>query len=158
MRKVEFPPRMLLIVVATLLGCGSPVGAAAESSKELPAPKSPPGSVGNSEKVGLDKLLKLPSSYRFDDARRAGATRSEWRARFEDTRKGVEEAQQKLERVRAELEELVGGASSWQMAPPGMDLKNAENPISYRLTQELRRGYLLGGRILRPALVAVDHA
>lgn len=26
------------------------------------------------------------------------------------------------------------------------------------VTQELRRGYLLGGRILRPALVAVDHA
>ncbi|MCK5381120.1 MAG: PASTA domain-containing protein, partial [Candidatus Latescibacteria bacterium] len=31
---------------------------------------------------------------RFDDARRSGATRSEWRTRFEDARKGLEEAQQ----------------------------------------------------------------
>jgi molecular chaperone GrpE len=49
------------------------------------------------------------------------------------------------ERFDPELHEAVQAPDN----PDGGDLLVA---------QELRRGYLLGGRILRPALVAVDHA
>ena len=38
------------------------------------------------------------------------------------------------------MEAAVGGVSQWQVAPPGADVKNADNPTNFRLTQELRRG------------------
>ncbi len=131
---------MFLIAITALLVWAPSAGAADAPPQELPGPVNSPGRVEPTEKVNLDKLLKLPSSYRFDDSRRSGATRSEWRARFEEARSSLEEVQQELERVRAELKNLVGGAAQYQMMPPGMETQSAENPVSYRLTQELRRG------------------
>jgi molecular chaperone GrpE len=61
------------------------------------------------------------------------------------SKEGLEPVAALGERFDPELHEAVQAPDN----PDGGDLL---------VTQELRRGYLLGGRILRPALVAVDHA
>ena len=90
--------------------------------------------------VQIDQLLKLPTSYRVDDVRKGGATRVEWRARFDEARMNLAAMEKKLAKVRAEMGEIAGSSSQWQMAPPGADVKNSDNPTNFRLTQELRRG------------------
>lgn len=104
-----------------------------EGSPAVPSKGQPAGS------VRIDQLLKLPTSYRANDVHKGGATRIEWRARFEEARADLSEKEKNLARVRAELEKTAGDATSWKMAPPGADLSGENNPVSFRLTQELRR-------------------
>ena len=151
MRRVGVHLRIASLGVAVALAGPGDGASATDLSADPPSSQRPSAGtvgaqgvptrgMGKNGAVGLDKLLKLPKSYEFDDERRAGATRSEWRSRFEVAREDLAKAEQNLERIRDELESLAGGAASWQMAPPGVDLSSAENPVSYRLTQELRRG------------------
>jgi hypothetical protein len=88
--------------------------------------------------VELDRLLKLPDNMEFDVERRGGATRSEWRTRFEDSRLAVRMAQEDLAKSQQELEEAMAGSPSWSLAPPGMPAGGAEGG-SYQLKQEVRR-------------------
>lgn len=89
--------------------------------------------------VGLDQLLKVPDRVHVASERRGGATRSEWRARFEAARAERDDAEAKLAEVRAKLEEKAEDSGSWQMtAPGGAGPAANEAPLHYRLSQEIR--------------------
>ena len=88
----------------------------------------------------MDRLLSLPRGYDVGSAKKGGATRVEWRARFNEARGALTEAQAGLAKTRAEMEANAADGGSWKMAPPGSDLSNTDSPSSYRLTQQLRRG------------------
>ena len=138
---------ILLLRLGFAIGLvGSPgAGIATEHWQEsapgdLPAPPDAPTQGRQPvEVIPIDRLLKLPASYRVDDVRKGGATRVQWRARFDEAQTNLAEQEDHLAEVRAELSETAGNATKWQMAPPGVDLSNTENPVSFRLTQELRR-------------------
>jgi hypothetical protein len=109
----------------------------------LPAPAVASEEPAASPQVGIDQLLKLPSSVQVPpgkSARRGGHTRDEWRERFEDARGEIDEHRAALDRALAELKEMVGEQGSWQMAAPGMPAAAAEDtPVSYQLREEIRR-------------------
>ena len=137
---------ILLLGIAAGLG-GSPGATPATESWQDPAPSPSPSKTSSapspSQPAGslpIDQLLKLPASYRANDVRKGGATRLEWRARFDEARTDLDEKEKELARVRAEMAAAAGEVSQWQVAPPGADLRNADNPTSFRLTQELRHG------------------
>lgn len=92
-------------------------------------------------KVGLDQLLKLPSTTPMvEEARKGGRTRADWRLRFDTAQAALADHEQALRKAREELEELVGEQSSWQMTAPGLPAGSAENtPVSFQLREEIRR-------------------
>jgi len=90
--------------------------------------------------VELDQLLRIPRTTPIENARRGGATRSEWQARFTEAEENLEQARAALATAREELEGLAGEQGNWQMAAPGMPQGSSESsPLSYRLLQEIRR-------------------
>jgi hypothetical protein len=95
------------------------------------------------EEVPLDRLLKLPDAHGGVGGveTRAGSTRAEWLARFEQARQEVETAQASLEATRSQIEEKAGEESAWRMGAPGVAASGsaADAPLDYKLTQELRR-------------------
>ena len=114
--------------------------------EQAPSPSQPksPGVATSQDPparpVQLDQLLKLPTSYRADDTRKGGATKSEWRTRFDKARGNLAEKEKKLARTRADMRKAAGEVSQWKIAPPGADVSNTDNPTNFGLTQELRRG------------------
>ncbi len=96
--------------------------------------ESPPDAV---PQVALDDLLSLPSGYQTDVQRRAGATQSEWRARFAESRTKLTQAKQQLARAEEELNQLSETSSGWQVAAPGSRDPQA-SPLSLRLRDEVR--------------------
>jgi hypothetical protein len=93
------------------------------------------------EGVSLDRLLKLPDGFGTESERRAGATASEWRSRFEATERAVTDARDALARAQAELEAAAGESGDWQLTPPGASgpPRTDESTVSFRLRQEVRR-------------------
>ncbi len=93
--------------------------------------------------VGLDRLLILPDSLDLEPEARGGATKAEWRSRFQSAREDVAAAGAALAKTQAKLEEVAGGASSWKMGAPGLGMSNvdaaADAPLDYSLSNEMRR-------------------
>jgi hypothetical protein len=92
--------------------------------------------------VSLDQLLHVPHDVDLSTPRRGGATRDEWRARFDAARAERAEAQAALEAAQKELEGIAAESSQWQMTAPGLggaQAATSEKPLSYRLRQEIRR-------------------
>lgn len=75
----------------------------------------------------------------FEVERRGGATRSEWRTRFEESRLAVRLAQKDLARSQQELEEAMSGSAQWSLAPPGLPAGSVDSGGSYRLKQDVKR-------------------
>jgi predicted phage gp36 major capsid-like protein len=100
--------------------------------------------------VELDDLLRLPDSIDYSVESRGGATRDEWRRRFREAQRDLEEAKQTLRHSLDELKEL-GDQGNWKMSPPGLDqLKGQQStqpgvtpgnqaPLDYRLSTQIRR-------------------
>ena len=84
--------------------------------------------------------MRLPDSVEFEPTQRAGATPGEWKARFAAARQDLADAHAALDESREKLEELAGEANNWQMSAPGVAANASGNPLSYQLSQEMRRG------------------
>jgi hypothetical protein len=113
-----------------LLGAGS-------DAADAPGAKDPvPGT------VPLERLFKLPESVDLGSGalQRGGASRSEWKARFDAAREEVEQAQGRLEAARGKLEELASD-QAWSMSAPGLggQAQAPEGSLDYGLRQEIRR-------------------
>ncbi len=92
--------------------------------------------------VSLDKLLTVPGTVEVSAPTYGGATRSEWRARFDQARAERAKAEAALESARQELEQIASDTDQWQMQAPGLGgaLSGGDTgPLSYRLRQEIRR-------------------
>jgi hypothetical protein len=91
--------------------------------------------------VGLDRLLKLPQGLEYSTEKRGGATRSEWRARFDDARASLAKAQDALKKAQDALSEAAGNSDAWTMAPPGLpaDAANGDSGGTFRLREEVKR-------------------
>ena len=108
--------------------------AAPAAGEELPQ-EAPP--------VALEKLFELPPAVDAPAVRYGGATRSEWRTRFDEARAKRAEAQAALDKAQQELGEIAAETDQWQMSAPGLgnvQAASGENgPLNYRLHQEIRR-------------------
>ncbi len=92
--------------------------------------------------VGLESLLRLPRSSPppAQLERRGGATRREWKARFEAARADLDDASRALDQAQKELEAIAVDTDNWQMAAPGSQASaDSSAPLNYRLRQEIRR-------------------
>jgi hypothetical protein len=93
--------------------------------------------------VELDQLLILPDSLDLEPETRGGATKAEWRSRFQSAREDVAAARAALAKSQAKLEEVAGGTSAWKMGAPGLGVSNvgaaADTPLDYGLSNEMRR-------------------
>jgi len=93
--------------------------------------------------VELDQLLILPDSLDLEPETRGGATKAEWRSRFQSAREDVAAARAALAKSQAKLEEVAGGTSAWKMGAPGLGAPNvgaaADTPLDYSLSNEMRR-------------------
>jgi len=90
--------------------------------------------------VDLDKLLTIPDSVTIDVDRRGGATRAEWRARFEEAQANVVEEKENLEKSLAKLGDLAKSGGNWKVAAPGQQAVADDNsPINFGLKQQIRR-------------------
>jgi hypothetical protein len=122
----------LQALAALACAFGSPAAAEEGQAREAPpAPSEAP------PPVGLERLLKLPSTMDYSVERRAGLTRGEWRARFERIDAALASEKQALETAQAELDRVAGSADQWLVGPPGMT--NTDAPLDYRLRQEITR-------------------
>jgi hypothetical protein len=115
---------------------GASVAAADPAGESGPASTSAPAQAPT---VGLDSLLRLPTSTPAVEPRSGGASRQEWQGRFATARADVETAQQAIEKAQQELGQLAGGSAAWQMSAPGASANTETAPVSFRLRQELRR-------------------
>lgn len=123
---------------ALFLGLAAiPALAAAEGPGRSEAPAPAPSAAA----VPLDRLLKLPESFtsRVPPPTRAGASQKEWQDRFQQARDDIAEARVALARVQRELEETASASNTWQVAAPGQPPQSETSPLSFRLTQELKR-------------------
>ncbi len=62
--------------------------AAVPASSQGPDPATPEASGGDSPRVELDQLLKLPATLDYSVEKRGGLTEGEWRSRFQGLRDG----------------------------------------------------------------------
>jgi hypothetical protein len=121
------------------------VGAAPDEPPQAETPGGPsPGSAGapgGAAQVPLDRLLRLPDSIgrAAPEPRRGGLTRPEWEGRFREAREQLDAARKGLDQVQRQLEEEAGKVSNWQVAAPGQQAPSENSPLSYKLTQEIRR-------------------
>lgn len=119
------------------LGVAVALALAAVASGQSEAPAA---GAGAAPRVPLDELLKLPSSYEVDTARRGGATRSEWRTRFADAQAAVVDARDHLDKTLARLNELADRGGNWKVAAPGSQaVVDDTSPIDFGLKQEINR-------------------
>lgn len=121
--------RTLVAFAAGLLALWAVVGTA-------PADESPPAPI-----VELDQLLVLPDSLDLEPEKVGGATKAEWRARFESARADLARARAALAKTQAKLEEVASDTSSWKMGAPGLGATDlgADAPLDYSLSNEMRR-------------------
>jgi hypothetical protein len=128
--------------------CGPAVAAESEQAPQtaIPEPERAPGTATPETEqapptVTLDRLLTLPTALTVESGRKGGATRAEWRGRFEAAEAEVEAAKAALEESLGKLDELAGEASNWKVSAPGMQINpEDENPLNFGLRQEIRRG------------------
>lgn len=150
------------VLALSLLWMGSAPLARAEDDGSSPAePPTPsrdevlvvPGSnAGAPDRRGsatpqpaLDDLLHLPSGFDGSGSRQvAGASETEWRRRFVNSTRELDQAKGALEATKHELDGVAegGSASQWSVAPPGNnggEPGNATSPLSFKLRQQLKR-------------------
>ena len=85
-------------------------------------------------------LVTASTGVRSSVQSTGGATRSEWIARFDQSRQDLAQAEERLATARQELETLASGNSTWQVAAPGGSAGSGDNgPLSFSLRQEIRR-------------------
>jgi len=91
--------------------------------------------------VELDQLLKLPSSLELEPEVRGGATRAEWRSRFQTAREELAAARAALARTQAKLEDVAGESSAWKMGAPGLGTPQggSQGPLDYAISTEMKR-------------------
>ena len=92
--------------------------------------------------IGLDQLLQLPAEAAYGGDVRQGASARTWRRRFAEAAEAVTAAQGRIDEARAALDEMssVGGASQWQMAPPGANASTDVAPMSLKHREAIRSG------------------
>jgi hypothetical protein len=102
---------------------------------------APQTSAGDSPRVDLDQLLKLPSTVNYSVEKRGGLTEGEWRARFREIRTALETERKGLREAEEDLERVAGTAEAWQVAPPmpGMSTAAADAPLDYRIRMAINR-------------------
>ena len=112
--------------------------AAAPASSQDPGPATPEG---DSPRVALDQLLKLPSGFDSSVEKRGGFTSGEWRSRFQELRDVLAAEREALELAEADLERVAGTADAWQVGPPipGMSGAASEAPLDFRIRQAINR-------------------
>lgn len=110
---------------------------AAGAVENAPSGEGAPVAEPPAPRVGLDELLKLPSSVDTAVERRGGLTRGEWRARFERIERELAQERRELEAAQRELDRIAGSVDQWLLGPPGMT--NTDAPLDYRLRQEIAR-------------------
>jgi len=102
------------------------------------SPPPPPPPSGQAKPVDLDRLLKLPSSVEFDVEKKGGATKTEWRARFEQAHGEVQKARADLAKAEKALE-TGAEKSPWTMTAPGVQATTqTESTANFSLTQEVK--------------------
>jgi hypothetical protein len=122
----------LLVVLAGVAAAADP------GSPDRPASASQ-ASAPQAPAVGLDSLLRLPSSTApVEPPRTGGASRQEWQERFATARADVESARQAIDQAQRELAQLADSGAAWQMSAPGASAGTENSPVSFRLRQELR--------------------
>ena len=110
-------------------------------SQRDPAPASPEASGSDAPQVGLDQLLKLPSTIDYSLERRGGFTAGEWRARFDEIRTALDEEREGLEKAEEDLERIAGSSDAWLVGPPipGASGAASEAPLDFRIRQTINR-------------------
>ena len=81
--------------------------AAAPAFSQDPDPAAPDASGGDSPRVDLERLLKLPSSLDYSVEKRGGLTPGEWRSRFEEIRTALEKEREGLAGAEEDLDRAV---------------------------------------------------
>lgn len=122
------PCTAVLLVAAIVLSGPAPAAAEGEAANAVPPGRAVP----------LEKLLKLPDATGYDMERRGGATRSEWRARYERAYEERDEARKSYEEAMAKLEKVASDSDTWRLVPPGGDVA-AENQDNIRLRRDLEK-------------------
>jgi hypothetical protein len=93
--------------------------------------------------VGLDKLLKIPPTVRFEPTTRGHSTKFEWRERFDEAHAELEKARAELTATQAKLAEKGASSSAWSMGAPGIgNVDRAvanEAPLDQTLSRTLRK-------------------
>lgn len=92
--------------------------------------------------IGLDQLLQLPTDGVYGGDVRQAANARTWRRRFAEAAIAVTQAQSRIEEARSSLDEMSagGGASQWQMAPPGSNASAEVAPMSLKHREAIRAG------------------
>jgi len=108
-----------------------------EAVEEPSQADAPPGAA---PELGLDSLLKLPSTWSGQEDRRQGMNSSQWRARFAELASERKEVEAGLAGAREELAGMAGeGGGPWQMGAPGSN--NTEiTPMSFKHRELIREG------------------
>ncbi len=139
--------RLAGLLLATVLGiCGGSVSSLAVDApsdfsvtgEALPEKAPPPDAVPN---IGLENLLKLPSSWEGSEQKRQGLSAGQWRARFAGLAKEQQAVEEMLGKARRELDGMAGqgGGGPWQMGAPGSN--NTEvTPMSFKHRELIRSG------------------
>jgi hypothetical protein len=121
------------------LACAS--GVAAEEPpgvSDVATPQAPPLEAPPATGVALDQLLTLPQARTYSVERKAGLTRGEWRARYDEVRSDLQKERAAYEETQAKLEDAAGGA--WSVSPiPGVEQDTSRNPVDFQLRTQLRR-------------------
>jgi hypothetical protein len=96
---------------------------------------------GDSPRVELDQLLKLPSTLDYSVEKRGGLTEGEWRSRFREVRDALAAEREGLAIAEEDLDRVAGTADAWQVAPPmaGVSGSAADAPLDYRIRQAINR-------------------
>lgn len=106
-----------------------------------PTPVPPETPAGESPRVELDRLLKLPSKLDYSVEKRGGFTSGEWRSRFQEIQAALEKEREGLARAEKDLEHVAGSADAWLVGPPmpGAAGDPSEAPLDYRIRQTMKR-------------------
>lgn len=113
---------------------GAETGSPAAGQAPEPAPAGAPAA--SSGRVGLDRLLTLPSGAGYDAAeRRGGATRAQWAVRFASLREALAAEKLALEAAQRERDRVAGSVDQWLLGPPGTTGENV--PLDFRLRREV---------------------
>jgi hypothetical protein len=115
--------------------------ASAPAWSQDPDPAAPETSGGDSPRVGLDQLLKLPSTLDYSVEKRGGFTSGEWRSRFQELHTALATERESLEGAEKDLDRVAGTADAWLVGPPmpGMSGASAEAPLDFRIRQAINR-------------------
>jgi hypothetical protein len=101
-------------------------------------PPPPPLPSEPAKTVDLERLLKLPSSVEYDVDKKGGATKTEWRARFQQARNELQSARAGLEKAEKALE-TGAQKSPWSVAPPGVQATTqTESTANFSLSQDVK--------------------